>query len=148
VKTASYFWVAKSSAYAISSILVLTLACCSHFFEAGGSRTSLEADILFVSTDQNPMVDAEVYVVETVGTMNVVSEILKTDARGHIVLKGDYCLPAVVAVRGGNVVVQRETLARTYRVVVKGGDQPPLDRLAGKPQTRYLHYSRMHKSCG
>jgi hypothetical protein len=132
----------------ISGIFMLTLTCCSRYFEAGGSRTALEADIAFVSADQTSIADALVYVVETIGTMHVVTEVFKTDARGHILLKGSYCLPTIVAVRGGSVVVQRETLVPSYQVIVKGGDQPSPDRLAGKPDSKFLGYSRTHKDCG
>src|SRR5581483_3194907 len=107
----------KRGVQMLSSLLMLALACCSQFFEAGGNRTALTADIAFVSADQTPVVDAPVYVVETIGTMHVVTEVLKTDTRGHVLLKGNYCLPAVVAARGGSVVVQRETLAPSYQVI-------------------------------
>ncbi len=132
----------------ISSLLMLALACCSQFFEGGGNRTALTVDITFVNTDQTPVADAPVYVVETVGTMHVVTEVLKTDARGRVLLKGNYCLPAVVAARGGSVAVQLETLAPSYQVTVKSGDQLPLDQLAGKPHSKFLGYSRTHKDCG
>lgn len=95
----------------ISSLLMLALACCSQFFERGGTRTPLMADIEFVSADLTPVVDASVYVVETIGTMHPVTEVLKTDARGHVLLKGHYCLPVIVATTGGAITVHSETIA-------------------------------------
>ena len=138
----------KRSVKVISGFFILALTCCSHFFEGGGTRTALTADVAFVSADHTPVVDASVYVVETVGTLHVVTEVLKTNTHGHVLLKGNYCLPAIVATRGGSVVVQRETLAPFYEVIVKRDDQPPLDLLAGKPDSKFLNYSRTHKGCG
>lgn len=132
----------------MSSLLMLGITCCSQFFEAGGNKVSVMADIAFMSAEQTPVADTPVYVIETIGTMHVVTEVRKTDARGHLLLKGSYCLPAVVATRGGSVVVKHETLASSYQVTVKGGDQPSLDELAGKPDSKFLDYSRKHKDCG
>jgi hypothetical protein len=138
----------KRGGLVLGGLLILALAGCSQYFEAGGSKASLSVDIEFVDADRNPIPNAPVYVVETVGTMHVVTEVLQTDAHGHIQLNGNRCLPAIVAVRGGSVVVQRETLAPFYQMTVKGGDQPPLDQLAGKPDGRFLNYSRTHTDCG
>jgi hypothetical protein len=80
--------------------------------------------------------------------MHPVTEVLKTDMRGHVLLKGYYCLPAVVATQGGTIVIQRETLASSYRVTVKDGAQPSLDQLAGKPESKFLGYSHTHTDCG
>ena len=131
----------------IGALLLLAVTCCGQLFEAGGDRATLTADIEFVSGEA-PVVDAPVYIVETVGTMHVITEVLKTDAHGHVLLKGNHCLPALVAARGGSVVVQRETLAPFYQVTVKGGDQPPLDQVFGKPDSKFLNYSRTHQDCG
>ena len=128
-------------------LLTLTLTCCSQFFEAGGNRTSLTADIAFASVDQNPVVNAPVYIVETIGTMRVVTEVLKTDEHGHIFLKGTYCLPALIATRGGSIVLEPGKLALSYQVTIKDRDQP-LDQLAGKPDGKFLGYSRTHTDCG
>lgn len=132
----------------VLSLLTLVLSGCNQYFEAGGDKASLSVDIAFVGADHIPVPDDPVYIVETIGTMHVVTEVLQTDPRGHIHLNGNRCLPAIVAVRGGSVVVQQETLAPSYQVTVKGGDQPPLDQLAGKPDSRFLNYSRTHKDCG
>lgn len=127
---------------------MLALTGCAQFYEPGGSRTAVVTDIEFVNADQTPVVDAPVYVTEQVGNNQVVTEVLKTDARGRVSLNGYYCSPMYVLIRGGSVVVQRETLAPFYRVTVKGGDQPPPDAFAGKPDSKYLEYSRGHTDCG
>ncbi|MGH6751126.1 hypothetical protein [Hypericibacter sp.] len=132
----------------ISGLLMLALTSCDRILEAGGSRTAVAADIEFLNADQTPVIDAPVYVTEHIGTNQLVTEVLKTDTRGRVSLKGDYCSPIVVYIRGGGVVVQRETLAPFYRVTVKGGDQPPPDAFAGKPKAEYLGYSRTHTDCG
>jgi hypothetical protein len=132
----------------VSGFLMLALACCSQMFEGAGTRTLLAVDVEFVGTDEAPVANAPVYVVETIGTMHPVTEVLKTDTHGYVLLKGYYCLPTVVATHGGTVVIQHETLASSYRVMVKGGTQPSLDQLAGKPESEFLGYSRKHIDCG
>jgi hypothetical protein len=86
----------------ICGLLTLALTCCT-YLEAGGERTSLTAAIAFVRVDKTPVATAPVYVVETVGTMNVVTEVLTTDEHGRVFLEGAYCLPAVILARGGGV---------------------------------------------
>jgi hypothetical protein len=132
----------------IIGLLMLALTSCGQIFEAAGSRTAVAADIEFVNIDQTPVADAPVYLTEQIGNTQVVTEVLKTDARGRVSLSGYYCSPIYVLIRGGDVVVQRETLAPFYRVTVKSGDQPSLDAFAGKPDSEYLGYSRRYTDCG
>jgi len=138
----------KRNVQMAAGLLGLTLACCSQIFEGGGARTFLATDVEFASADEAPVAGAPVYVVETIGTMHPVTEVLKTDTRGHVLLKGYLCLPAIVATRGGMAVIHRENLASSYRVTIKGGNQPSLDQLVGRPEGKYLGYSETHTDCG
>jgi hypothetical protein len=128
----------------ICGLLTLVLTCCA----PGGERISLRAAIAFVNADKTPVVNAPVYVVEIVRTRAVVTEVLKTDEHGRVFLEGAYCLPAVIAARGGQVVIEPWKLAPSYQVTIKDGDQPPPDQFAGKPDSKYLGYSRTHTDCG
>jgi hypothetical protein len=74
--------------------------------------------------------------------------VLKTDEHGRVLLEGAYCLPAVIAAREGQVVIEPWKLAPSYQVTIKDGDQPPPDQFAGKPDSKYLGYSRTHTDCG
>ena len=127
---------------------MLALAGCFPILEAGGQRTALAVDVRFVRADQTPVVDAPVYIAERIGSGEIVTEVLKTDAHGQVFLRGSFCLPAFVAARGGGVAVQQETLVPAYQVTVKEGNQPSLDHLFGKPDSKYLGYSRTHTDCG
>jgi hypothetical protein len=128
----------------ICGLLTLALTCCS----PEGERTSLRAVIAFVSADKTPVVNAPVYVVELVSYRHVVTEVLKTDEHRRVFLEGAYCLPAVILARGGQVVIGPWKQAPSYQVTIKDGDQPPLDQYAGKPDSKYLGYSRTHADCG
>jgi hypothetical protein len=132
----------------IAGLLALILASCSQFFEAGGSRISLDADVIFVRPDLSPVAGVPVYVIETIGTTHPVTEVLRTDALGHVRLQGDYCLPVIVATQGGSVVIQRHSIVPAYRVTIKMVGQPPLDQLAGKPDAEFIRRSRIHIDCG
>jgi len=128
----------------ICGLLTLALTCCT----PEGERTSVTAAIAFVSVDQTPVVNAPVYVAETLGTGIVATEVLKTDEHGRVLLKGTYCLLAFITTRGGQVVIESWKLAPSYQVTIKDEAQRPPDHFAGKPDSKYLDYSRTHTDCG
>jgi len=143
---------ALSRVIVLAAVLLLGAAGCSRIlsriFEAvRGERTYVRAEIAFVAPDGTPIVDAPVYVVEQIGTMRPITEVLKTDAHGHILLDGYYCLPAEVATQGGNFVIQPPATAASYRIGV-AADGPSLEQLFGRPDSRFLGYSRKHSDCG
>tara|TARA_R110000868_G_scaffold13223_9_gene62106 strand:- start:5 stop:403 length:399 start_codon:yes stop_codon:yes gene_type:complete len=132
----------------MSAVLTLALSGCSRFFEAAGHQVFLATEVSFMDADQKPIVDAVVYVVESIGTMHPITEVLHTNERGRILLKGPYCLPIIVATKGGNIAIQQEALTSSYRAVVERDDPTTLEQLFGQPEDKYMNYSRIHTGCG
>jgi hypothetical protein len=132
----------------MSAVLTLALSGCSRFFESAGHQVFLKTEVTFIDDAQMPTVGAVVYVIESIGTMHPITEILHTNERGRILLKGHYCLPIIVATKGGNIAIQQEALTSSYRVVVDRRDPSTLEKLFGKPEEKYMNYSRIHRDCG
>lgn len=109
----------------------------SSIFEAGGEKVSLATDIQFTTDSGTASANETVYVVETYGTSHPVTAVLKTDVQGRVSLRGTYCLPAIIAVRGGGVTLQKSTLKPSYSVTVRTGAALSLEKSYGSPRSGF-----------
>jgi hypothetical protein len=132
----------------VGSFAMLAVASCGYLLEGlHGSRVSVSVDIWFRSSDPTLIAEVPVYIVEQIGTRNAITEVLNTDAHGHVSVHGYHCLPLWVAIRGANVSLQEASLRNSYEVDVTEPSRS-LESLFGKPDSRFMEYSATHADCG
>ncbi len=114
-------------------ILLFMLSGCRHFFGGFGEGVRINAEVLFVYEDGEPASHERVYVVETIGTVSPTTLVTETDASGRVALDGFFCTPTRVAANGGEVVITRAKLRKSYSVTVRLDRIPNLQKAFGPP---------------
>lgn len=110
-----------------------------------GQLVHVVSEVYFVTHDGKPAKNEPVHIVEQIGIEST-TLVTTTDAEGRIELSGDYCTPLIVAASGGEVVIRRDNLKRTYTVILSESRKPAL----GTPwiDPAEIRGSRAHETCG
>lgn len=118
----------------IASVLILTsLAACMHPVEQAGENMHLQISIQFSSAENKPLAGQEAYIIETLGNSHSISAIVEANEEGIVYLEGYYCLPVIVAIDGGEVIIKKNQLLSRYSVVINDNHLPTLVQMYGFP---------------
>jgi hypothetical protein len=117
--------ISKAMLLATLSLVAGVAAC-----ESLGTLERIDMQVIFQKSNGEPAGFASVYIIETVGNFQLLTDEWKADKDGVVVLRGDYCVPLQVAAEGGGVVIYGPSVSNKY--VVKLVDGPPsLARIFG-----------------
>jgi hypothetical protein len=131
-------------------LIVMTCVSCDFLFLSHGVRKDAKTKIIFQFEDGKPVSSSPVYIDESFGESKKITEFLKTDGMGAIVISGSYCLPMMVAVDGGSFVVNERNRYEDHVVTVNSGKTPTLQQALGNidPEIDAFKDSQFYRNCG
>lgn len=130
-------------------LFVVAISCsgCFYFFSTHkGEAASLDTTVFF-RTNGLPASSRPVYVLEKIGTTRPITIASLTNEQGAIHLSGGYCLPVIVAVDGGGVVIHSVDIRDTYIVEVSPDGLPDLEKIYGVPEDGLSARPQSRNSC-